>query len=217
MSSAPCCLRERTMERASSAVLTETVKFGLDQESGPSTIGPLATILGPSCWPAAIASRRGKTSLAGPPMLRIPRTPLATYILRSRGASRKCICISQRPGITYMPVPSMTLAEGGSLTAFERPTEAIDRPWMRMVISCKGWGSPGLMMVMWVMARPEDCARRRPCGAANAVRKKRVRRRERNGRRDIGELDAGGEVFVPGMGRGSPALLRRRLQTQEPT
>src|SRR5208337_2233389 len=126
-------------------------------------------------------------------------------ILRSRGASRRCVCMSQRLGMTNLLVPSMTLAEGGSLTALERPTETITRSRMRIVMSCWGWAASGLMMVTGVMARSGDCARRSVESAVSAGRKKRERKRERDACGGIGELDAGGEIFVPGLGRPSAA------------
>jgi len=56
------------------------------------------------------------------------------------------------------------------------------------------------MMLTWVMARSEVCARRRLGGAANALRTKRESNKGRNGCVGIGELDANEEQFVPGTG-----------------
>src|SRR5271165_4342150 len=197
MQSVPCCFSETTAARASSAVVTEIVNCGLDHESGPSMMGPQATIFGPSCWPWAIASRRGNTSLATPPMLRVPRTPLAMSIFRSRPASRKCECMSHSPGITNLPVPSITLSEVGIVTCFARPTAAMSCPWTRMVMSGCGLPTPGSMMVTCVSARPPDCVRTTLANPNSAQSTNRERKIDLKPWDRITTLDTGREPFVP--------------------
>jgi len=146
-------------------------------------MGPQATIFGPSFSPRAIASRSGNTSAATSPMSRIPSTPLATSIFRSRGASRKWECMSHRPGMTNSPAPSITLAPEGAFRLLAGPTEAISRPRIRMVMSRRGFRAPGSTIVTCVIAISLDCATTHPVKNNKALAEPSERRNEKEGMR----------------------------------
>jgi hypothetical protein len=119
-------------------------------------IAPLATIFGPRSWPFAILSRNGYTSAPAPPILRIPSTPLATYIFRSRSAFRKCV--SQRTGIRNFPEASTTWAVPGILVFRAEDTDTIWPSRTTTVMSGCCLPAPGLMTVTCTMANPPDWA-----------------------------------------------------------
>src|SRR3984893_1607478 len=105
--------------------------------------------------------------------------------------------MSHSPGITNLPVPSITLSEVGIVTCFARPTAAMSCPRTRMVMSRCGLLRPGSMMVTCVSARPPDCARTtlaNPNSAQSTNREHKIdlKRWER-----ITKLDTKREPFVP--------------------
>jgi len=155
-----------TAARASSDVPTSrtdvSVDFALPGRGAGTSIGPAATICGPSSAPDAISRRHSCSAFRSPPMSRIPVMPLAT----SRGSRTffdhagsafipaTCVCMSHKPGMRNFPRPSNSTASlcAGRLRSAELPIHSITPPETTTVISCC-CGPCGLTMVTWVIAR----------------------------------------------------------------
>src|ERR1700675_1731804 len=105
--------------------------------------------------------------------------------------------MSHSPGITNLPVPSITVAEAGIVTCLARPTAAIFCPRTRMVMSCCGLPTAGSMMVTCVSARPPDCARTALANPNSAQSTNREYKIDLKRWHRITKLDAKRETFVP--------------------
>src|SRR5271157_3769312 len=105
--------------------------------------------------------------------------------------------MSHSPGITNLPVPSITLSEVGIVTCFARPTAEMSCPRTRMVMSCCGLPTPGSMMVTCVSARPPDCARTTLANPNSAQSTNRERNIDLKQWDRVTTLDTRREPFVP--------------------
>jgi hypothetical protein len=88
------------------------------------------------------------------PISRMPNTPLATNMgnmLSNRSRNTACTCMSQRPGIRYLPAPSTTLVLARALMLLLPPTLEILALVITTVWSRASLPVPVSTTVTWVM------------------------------------------------------------------
>jgi hypothetical protein len=92
----------------------------------PSMIGPAVTIVGPSRSPREISARHASVCSL-PNMLRMVVTPAARNSVRSLSL-QVWTCMSARPGISHLFVPSIVLVPAGTSSDATGATAMIRSP-----------------------------------------------------------------------------------------
>ena len=98
-------------------------------------MNPARMIRGDSIVPVRARSRCETAASMSDAMSRTDVIPAASCIKPASSPPRnRCVCMSHRPGMTVLPVASMTVAPAGLLTESAGPTAVIRSPSMTMVV-----------------------------------------------------------------------------------